>query len=349
MSISRILSECPTIQRPLGELFMEVGQREQLPFAEFVNSPENSSMIKMEVSPGRGKLRTVEARWIQRLPESTVTGGVDILSCTATEVYGDSTKTYTLDTTDTYGWNQLISADEIARRCQDNDRYILESILRGLDTIDRATASAMAVQTVAQLGGWGTEVSGYYTVAADFLQLATRQTGGQALNEFTMADVLQATRMANYPGAPVVFGGAEMQRYANAIQAGCCTQYGIDLLEISRQNGFAFAYDQRLASALGSQLKNIVTTAGAIQWLSFNLANWNSINTTFQVGTNYAKTLVFTPSGTPVDLTLKDDCGNLSINMVATGKIVTLPTDIYEASDKYAGINYVNGLEIVNP
>jgi len=202
MSISRILSECPTIQRPLGELFMEVGQREQLPFAEFVNSPENSSMIKMEVSPGRGKLRTVEARWIQRLPESTVTEGVDILSCTATDVYGDSTTTYTLDTTDTYGWNQLISADEIARHCQDNDRYILESILRGLDTIDRATATAMATQTVAQLGGWGTEVSGYYTVAADFLQLATRQTGGQALNEFTMADVLQATRMANYPGAP---------------------------------------------------------------------------------------------------------------------------------------------------
>lgn len=348
MSISRILSECPTLQYPLGELFIEVGQREQLPFAEFVNSPENSSMIKMEVSPGNGKLRTVQARWIQRLPETEVTEGVDILSCTATEVYGDSTQTYTLETTDTYGWNQLISADDIARHCQENSRYILESIMRGMDAVDRKVASAMATQTAAALGSWGTEVDAYYTVAADFLQLATRQTGGQALNEFTMADVLQATRMANYPGAPIVFGGAEMQRYANAIQAGCCTQYGIDLLEISRQNGFGFAYDQRLATALGGQLFNLVTTPGAIQWLSFNLANWNA-GLGVATGSNYAKTLLFTPAGTPVDLTMKDDCGNLSINIVATGKIVTLPTDIYEASDKYAGVNYVNGLQIVNP
>jgi hypothetical protein len=58
---------------------------------------------------------------------------------------------------------------------------------------------------------------------------------------------------------------------------------------------------------------------------------------------------VFTPAGLPVDLTMKDDCGNLSIVLTTTGKIVTLPTDIYEAGDKYAGVNYVNCVEIVNP
>jgi hypothetical protein len=58
---------------------------------------------------------------------------------------------------------------------------------------------------------------------------------------------------------------------------------------------------------------------------------------------------VFSPAGVPIDLTMKDDCGNLSITMVAIGKIVTLPNDIYEASDKYAGVNYLNGLRVVNP
>jgi hypothetical protein len=348
MSISRILSECPNVQMSLSELFIEVGQREQLPFLEFLLSPENAKLIRTEVAPGGGKLKTVQARWIQRLPETEVDTEGDILACTSTNTYGDSTTTYTLDITDTYQASQLINAADIARHCQENSRYVLESVMRLMDVLDRKVASAAAVQAVADIGNWGTEVEGYYTVTGDCLEIATRQSGGQALNEFALADILQATRMANYPGAPVVFGGAEMQRYANAVQAGCCTQFGIDLLAISQQNGFGFAYDSRVAAAQGSQLKNLVTTAGAIQWLSFNLADWNQ-GITPVAGSNYSKTLVFTPAGVPVDLTMKDDCGNLSIVLTTTGKIVTLPTDIYESSDKYAGVNYVNCVEIVNP
>ena len=336
------------MQMSLSELFIEVGQREQLPFLEFLLSPENTKLIRTEVSPGGGKLKTVEARWIQRLPETEVEEGGSILTCTSTNDYGDSTTTYTVDVTDTYTASQLINAADIARHCQENSRYVLESVMRLMDVIDRKVASAAAVQAVADIGEWGTEVEGYYTVTGDCLQIATRQTGGQALNEFALADILQATRMANYPGAPVVFGGAEMQRYANAVQAGCCTQFGIDLLAISQQNGFGFAYDSRVAAAQGSQLKNLVTTAGAIQWLSFNLADWNT-GITPVAGSNYSKTLVFTPAGVPVDLTMKDDCGNLSIVLTTTGKIVTLPTDIYESSDKYAGVNYVNCVQIANP
>jgi len=197
MSISRILSECPNIQRPLGELFIEVGQREQLPFLEYLNSPENTRLIRLEVSPGRGKLRTVEARWIQRLPETEVEEGADILTCSSSNSYGDSTETYTLETTDTYTASQLVTADGIARHCQDNSRYIVESIMRLMDVVDRKVASAAATQAVSAIGNWGTEVSGFYTVDADFLEIATRQTGGQALNEFALADILQATRMAN--------------------------------------------------------------------------------------------------------------------------------------------------------
>ncbi len=336
------------MQMSLSELFIEVGQREQLPFLEFLLSPENAKLIRTEVAPGGGKLKTVQARWIQRLPETEVDTEGDILACTSTNTYGDSTTTYTLDITDTYQASQLINAADIARHCQENSRYVLESVMRLMDVLDRKVASAAAVQAVADIGNWGTEVEGYYTVTGDCLEIATRQSGGQALNEFALADILQATRMANYPGAPVVFGGAEMQRYANAVQAGCCTQFGIDLLAISQQNGFGFAYDSRVAAAQGSQLKNLVTTAGAIQWLSFNLADWNQ-GITPVAGSNYSKTLVFTPAGVPVDLTMKDDCGNLSIVLTTTGKIVTLPTDIYESSDKYAGVNYVNCVEIVNP
>jgi hypothetical protein len=347
MSISRILSECPNVQMSLSELFIEVGQREQLPFLEFLLSPENVKMIRQEVSPSGGKLKTVQARWIQRLPETEVEEGADILTCSSSNTYGDSTTTYTLDVTDTYQASQLINAADIARHCQENSRYVLESVMRLMDVLDRKVASAAATQAVAEIGKWGTDVENYYSVTADCLEIAT-ELGSSELNPFALADILQASRMANYPSAPVAFGGAAMQRYANAVQAGCCTQYGIDLLTISQQNGFGFAYDARLAAAQGDQTHALVTTAGAIQWLSFNLADWNSGITPI-AGSNYTKTLVFTPAGLPADLTMKDDCGNLSIVLTTTGKIVTLPTDIYEASDKYSGVNYVNCVSIVNP
>jgi hypothetical protein len=347
MSTSRILSECPYIQAPLGELFREVGQREQLPFLEYILSPENSALIKTEVSPGRGKTRTVEARWIQRLPESEVQEGVDPLACTATNVYGDSTQTYTLDDTDNFGWEQLITASEIKRHCQENSRYILESVMRGMDVIERKVATAAAIQTAAQIGKWGTEVESFYTVTDDELILPTRITGG-GLAELSFYDVQQAARMANYPGAVVGFGGAEWNRYARTIQAGCCTQNGMDLSEIANQFGFAYAYDERLATALGGQNNAIVTTNGAVQWLSFNYAEWAD-GTPFEIGNNYTKVLVFSPAGVPIDLTMKDDCGKLSITMVAIGKIVTMPDDIYDSTDKYAGVKYLNGLLAVNP
>jgi hypothetical protein len=346
MSISRILSECPNIQMPLGQLFIEVGQRESLPFLEYLNSPENVKLIRQEVSSGGGKLRTVEARWIQRLPETEVVAGADIMNCTATNEYGDSTTTYTLETTDTYQASQLISGKDIARHCQDNNVYFLESVMRLMDVIDRKVASAAATQAVAAIGNWGTDVEGFYTVSGDCLVVSTIN-GTNDVNPFALADITQATAMANYPAAPIAFGGAAMQRYANAVKAGCCSTSGIDLLAISQQNGFGFAYDTRLAAAQGSQTKALVTTAGAIQWLSYNLAEWNS-NFTPTVGAGYARTIAFTPAGVPVDLTLKDDCGNLSVIVTATGKIVTLPTNIYESGDKLAGVNYVNCVSIVN-
>lgn len=331
----------------LSELFLEVGQREQLPFLEFLNSPENSSMIKMQVSPGGGKLRTIEARWIQRLPETEVEEGASIMNCTATNVYGDSTTTYTLDTTDTYQASQLISKEDIARHCQDNSRYVFESINRLLDVIDRKVASAAGVQAAAAVGAWGADVEAAYTVTDTCLELPTLDSNGN-IADFTLGDIQMATSMANYPGAPVSFGGQALWRYLKQLQSGCCNQNGLDLASVSQLNGLGFAYDKRLAAEMGGNDFNLVTTLGAMQWISFELANWDA-GLSAITGSNYVTTTVFTPAGVPVALTLKDDCGNLSVVATHTGKLVTLPTDIYEAGDDLSGVNYVNCLKVVNP
>lgn len=349
MSISRILSVCPEIQRPLGELFAETQFREPLPFLEFLNSDINTSAIRLDVAPGGGKLRQVQARWIQRLPESIAVEGADIKNCSASEEYGDSTELYTLETTDTYQVKQLIDAEAIATHCQDNDRYVLESIARLGNALERKVASAAATQAAAQMGKWGTEVSSFFTVTDDALVLPTKLSDG-SIAPFTLQQIQQATQMAAYPGAFVGFGGAAMNSYAMQIMAGCCAQYGIDLSAVLAQYGFSFSYDQRLATALGGQTQNLITIPGAIQLLSYNLASWNQgLADSMRGGQGYSRTQVFLPSGLPVDLTMKDDCGNLSIVMTFTGKVVTMPDDVFEASDKYAGVKFVNQVSIVNP
>lgn len=349
MSISRILSECPEMQRPLGELFLEAPAREPLPYLEYLNSDLNSSLIKTEVSPGGGKLRRVQARWIQRLPESIAVEGADIKNCTATEEYGDSTETYELSTTDTIQVSQKIDAETIATHCQDNSRYVVESIARLANALERAVATKAATETAALIGAWGTEVEDFFTVTDNKLEIATLLSSGD-IAPFALQNIAQATQMAAYPGAYVGFGGASMNQYAMQIMAGCCAQYGIDLSAVLAQYGFAFAYDQRLATALGGQTENLITTPGAIQLLSYNLASWNAgLSDSLRGGNGYSRTQVFGATGLPIDLTMKDDCGDLSIVMTFTGKIVTMPDDLFEASDKYAGVKYVNQVSIVNP
>ena len=123
-------------------------------------------------------------------------------------------------------------------------------------------------------------------------------------------------------------------------------QLGQDYFDQSTTPPTGYVFNGQTWTAGGLAIAT-TTTAGAVQWLSYNLAEWNS-NFTPSVGNGYARTIAFTPAGVPVDLTLKDDCGNLSVIVTAIGKIVTLPTDIYEAGDKFAGVNYVNCVSIVN-
>ena len=166
------------MQRPLGELFFEAPAREPLPYLEYLNSDLNSSLIKTEVSPGGGKLRRVQARWIQRLPESIAVEGADIKNCTATEEYGDSTETYELSTTDTIQVSQKIDAETIATHCQDNSRYVVESIARLANALERAVATKAATETAALIGAWGTEVEDFFTVTDNKLEIATLLSSG---------------------------------------------------------------------------------------------------------------------------------------------------------------------------
>lgn len=349
MSTSVTLSQCPPIQADLGQQFNKAGFIEPLPYLEYLNSPLNTAPIKTTISPGRSKLRQVEVTWNQRRLESDAVVGADIKNCTASQVYGDNTQTYELSTTDTVQVDELIDSETLATHCQDNAQFLFEHMALMLDQLDRKVATLAATQTASQIGTWGTEVPSFYTVVDDALQVATKLTGGD-IAPFTLQIIQQAALMAGYPAGFVGFGGAAMNSYAMQVMAGCCAQYGIDLSAVLAQYGFSFSYDQRLANALGGQNENVIMVPGAVQLLNYNLASWNeSAGEITNIGAGYSRRIVFTRAGLPVDLNMKDDCGNLSLVATFTGKIITMPDDIFNSADKYAGVKYLNQVSIVNP
>jgi len=50
-----------------------------------------------------------------------------------------------------------------------------------------------------------------------------------------------------------------------------------------------------------------------------------------------------------VDLTVKDDCGTITLSVIATTDVFGMPDDIFKSGDVYEGITGVAGLKIVNP
>ena len=353
MSTSVTLSQCPPIQADLYEQFKMQPFIEALPVLEFLNSPLNTAAIKTNISPGRGKLRQVEVTWNTRRQTSGAVKGADIKNCTASNVYGDNTQTYELSTQDTIQVDELIDSVTLAEHCKDNRDFLVEHIALMLDQLDRAVAEEIATQIAAQIGKWSTEVSGYtedWSLAGDKLQIATKLTGGD-IAPFTLQLIQMAARMSAYPsGAFVGFGGAAMNSYAMQIMAGCCAQYGIDLSAILSQYGFSFSYDPFLATALGGQNENAIMVPGAVQLLNYNLASWNeTAGEIVQQGADYSRRIVVSRAGVPYDVNIKDDCGNLSLVATFTGKIITMPDDIFDAADKFAGVKWLNQVSIVNP
>lgn len=66
-------------------------------------------------------------------------------------------------------------------------------------------------------------------------------------------------------------------------------------------------------------------------------------------GTNYEHMVIRDPkTGFPLDLTISDNCGVISVNITGTPKVVGLPNDLYAVGDEQEGVNYFNKIKVVN-
>lgn len=333
-----VLNACPNLQVKLDDAWTTgMTPVEHMPEAEFLTNAVNNRNIKQMIVPGNGKVRTVEVRYQRRLLEEDVKSDQPNPNCTATDKYGDNIKAYTMDTKENLQTNRLININDDVESC---GSAFEDAVSMMVDQMDRKVASKLAIESVANAGGWGAAVPTSLSIAngkvtgGKLYQLAFDTTSG-APKPRIWPQLRNYLDDSGFPDDVAIFGGNTLREYYQLLAAGCCTNDGIDLSEIMAQYGYAAMKDKRVANALGSEDDYIVIAPGALQVLNYSRAEgkpvWGQL-LGGGAGSNYFMTTVRSPRlGLTYDLNAKDDCGNLHLTLTATTKMIALPNDLYVA------------------
>lgn len=360
-AISTALVACPVDQGSINEVWQSpnfTGGNDAMPLAEFLGSPLNRRDIAMRVTPGSGKIRSVEVKYRPRLLESATSANVANPYCSTGTFAGDLSTTYELDTDVNYASSAISwSATDLEASCTANPVYMAETIAAQIDQLDRKVATTLTNQAAALFGTWGTD-NALFTAGnavgnvntSDEFVVATLQSGGVLPDPRCWSRLRNAFQEIGFD-APVIFDTGLLREHFQMTAVGCCADSGIDLRATLDQYGFAVAYDRRLkgASALNSSAKALAVIPGALQVLNYTRAAWKAGMNVEQAGNYYHATVVSPRLGLQYDWTLKDDCGTIVSRVIFTGKVIGMPTDMFTTGDDLAGVTGVAKILVTNP
>lgn len=360
--LSNALVACETLQGRLEDFWQVTdanGADENMPLAEFLASPTNRRNIQQLILPGQGKKRKVRVTYFQRLTEDIVEDDVANPNCEASDKYGNLSTDYEMPDSNK-GSSELVEIDDLTNFCEENGSYFLSRLAAHLDVVERAIATQWAEEAVLLAGKWGAlgqsnslfqsgTAAGSINGSDEYVW-KTRLSGGN-IDPEAWWDLRFALNKIGYGGNVALIGGSTAFKYFGATQVGCCADSGIDVANAMASYGYGVAYDKRLTAALGSENKLMSFVPGSIVPLTYVKSPWkDGVTPLVTGGANYIHTSVFTRRlGLPVDVTIKDDCGSISMAVAASTKLIALPTDQFATNDPYFGKNGVNKITITNP
>lgn len=352
------LLPCQDIQGRLEDLWKTPsfpGADDKMPFSDMLNSQINRFPIQTSLVKGGSKLHDVVVTYFPRLTEDLVdTKDATEITCVQTAQYGNISRTYTPpDTALTSG--EVVQLADLPRFCEENPGYFEMVVARHIDVVRRKLATQQAEEAVLLNGTWGNglfatgNAAGNVNASNQYVW-ATRYSDGKPDPE-----AWPTLRMAFDDvgaGEPLFLAGGKTGRsYFNASMVGCCTDGGVDLGEAMSRWGLAYAYDARLTAALGSTNEFMALVPGNLVPIYFTMAQWkDGMNPIFVDSGNYKLIAITDPmTGVPMDLTISENCGAISITVSTAEKLINLPTDFYSTPDPYAGKNGVFQVLITNP
>lgn len=351
------MERCPNLQAGLYDLHMSCDPgmvRTPSPFWDFAWSDTNRSGFQQIIVPGQGKVRTIQVVYDQRILESDV-DDVDgtVLKCVATKKRGNLSTSYTIDPTDTVEASELMDAADFIYVCENNPEIVIRKIKKLMNAVMEKLATRLVTRSIALLGGWSADVQG--TVSSKYLQVKTVKDGTIDPMPNTWQDIKFAMQQMGFCDSPsVIISGANLYKYAQLMESGCCTASGLDIGDIASRFGMATLYDKRVNKAIGAN-KAWVIQAGSLIPLYYTFNN-NGVSeaagaafTPQFIGANYAKGVIQDiETGFPMDWTISDNCGALSIIVRGNADIQTLPSDMFAPGDDYEGVTGFTGIQIAN-
>lgn len=346
--ISNIVQSCPNLQDRLVNHFSACKIAENFPFYQFILSNINTSGIQMAVHPASGKRRTVELRYKQRYLESAVAQNFTDF-CSSSNQPSDSVATYEIDDSDRVGISSVIDVERFAEACDSTAAYLAEEVANLIDAVERKVATKYAAELVLLTGKWASDVG---ASAGDFLDLDIELPSGQ-LNHAAAQILKRSLQKTGYCDTPIVFAGDLYVNYAEALQAGCCSDVGVDLSAILAKYGTATLYDKRIATALGGNQYGIVLQPKAVQPLFYTKGNWKNealLGVFEGAPTTYTSTVIVSPNGLPLDVFISDSCtngGQITISVSVATKVVGMPSDMFAIGDDLEGVTFVNKIRVV--
>lgn len=348
-SVSDILS-CPQIQEDLNTQFVQfdpLGAKDVQGFTDFVASPLNTNgFLQRQVSGGNGKYRQVELVYTPPILESSV-GSTTTKLCVSTNERGQTSHTYEIDPTTGSAYNELFTLSHLATMCKDNSLWFAQRLQAAMDALEKSIGTKNATQLALLNGAFGTgETAG--AVTANVKTIATKKSAaaGGDFDINAIAEIVFSAMDTGYSNKPFVFGYGEILKYFRRLYAGSIAAEGIDYGQFAAQNDVVFIADKKVKAACGSE-NFMMLQPGAVQMLTYN--EFEGAFNTVDDGA-YKQTVIVNPkNGRKFDFQLKNDCGNVSVNLKLAHQLVGLPTDMYATGDPYHNVTFVNEFKITNP
>lgn len=347
MSIVSTFVSCPNIQDRLDNAFTKTRPNdimEPIGLTDFLMSDLNrDGLLQEQSAPGNGKKRTVELVYRQRIPKSEVNESQTRI-CTSTQNLGEQKVEYSIDN-DGVEFNWKVDITDLQTICQDNEDFVMDSILDVMNALFRRMEAKNMVQAAALIGSFASGESG---VAADVKTVATKKASGDPNIEF-IEEIAFAALNAGYPGVPIVIGWNEIWKAFKRLQATCCATDGLNIAEMAAKEGIVIIPSIEIPVALDTN-DFITLAAGALQMIWFNEFDGpKGVNLIDDE--SYKQGILTHPTrGIPFDYIANNDCGVWHFQLKIAHKVVGMPSDMFVAGDdRLDGVTFVNEYTVVNP
>jgi len=353
---SAVLTQCENLQGQLDDFWETCDAsrlKEPTPFFDFILSPFNNFGLDQVVNPGKGKTRTINLTFFQRINEDNVQENQTNPNCSSDRKRGNCVEQYEIDTDANLQVDEFIEASDLRTVCQDDGTYLRNVIDRLVNVLERRVATKTTEEAAALTGTWDTEVNSNPDITVDGqnrLVVRTRRAG--ALDEifpWTMQNIDLALNQTGYCGTPICFSDAELFQYYGKVLQGCCADQGVDLGELARVHGKAVAYDRRIRAAFGDG-EALVIQPGAQALLMYSQNEFfddAGVRSIWGTG-DFTHMVIFGPSGLKMDLNLQTTCGGLQVVLTATTQLVSLPDDQFGTGDSKDGVKWANVILVDN-